>query len=174
MTHWSRWSSIVMCALVATIVALPTSAHAWIAFAKVTSATGVIDGDATDQGFEKQISLLGLGNSIERPFTSTGIAGALKMGPLQMVKRFDIATPKLLAAAATATSLTKVEITIFKKTTTNTTAPAFKITLTNAQIVQIDSTYDPAADPSAVEKIEMIYTKLEWTDLISGTTRIIQ
>ena len=163
-----------MCALVATIVALPTSADAWIAFAKVTTAAGVIEGDATDQGFEKQISVLGLGNSMDRPVSSTGVAGALKMGPLQLVKRFDIATPKLLAAAAAATALTKVEITIFKKTTTNTIAPAFKITLSGAQITQVDTTYDPGAEPSAVEKLELIYTKFEWTDLISGTSRIIQ
>jgi type VI secretion system Hcp family effector len=174
MTHWSRWSSIAMCALVATIVALPTSADAWIAFAKVTTAAGVIDGDATDQGFEKQISVVGLGNSMDRPISSTGLAGALKMGPLQLVKRFDIATPKLLAAVAAATVLSKVEITIFKKTVTNTTAPAFKITLTNAQITQVDTSYDPGADPSAVEKLELVYQKFEWTDLISGVSRIIQ
>ena len=96
------------------------------------------------------------------------------MGPLQMVKRFYIATLKLLAAAAAATSLTKVEITIFKKTTTNPTAPAFKITLSSAQITQVDTSYDPGADPSAVEKLELIYQKFEWTDLISGISRIIQ
>ena len=174
MTHWSRWSSIVMCALVATVIVLPTSADAWTAFAKVTASTGVIDGDATDVGFEKQIVVLGLGNSLERPFTNTGIAGSMKMGPIQVVKKFDIATPKLMQALALNTVLTKVEITIFKKTTTNTSAPAFKITLTNASLTQVDTTYDPGADPSAIEKLEMIYQKLEWTDLISGLTRIIQ
>jgi type VI secretion system Hcp family effector len=174
MTKLTRWSSIVVCVLVVMVVVLPTSADAWIAFAKVTASTGVIDGDATDVGFEKQIVLVGLGNVIERPFTTTGIAGAMRMGPIQLVKKFDIATPKLMAALALNTSLTKVEITIFKKTTTNTTAPAFKITLTNASLTQVDSTYDPGADPSVIEKLEMIYQKLEWTDLISGQTRIIQ
>lgn len=174
MTQWSRWSSIVMFALVATVVVLPTSAEAWIAFAKVTASTGVIEGDATDVGFEKQIVVLGLGNVMERPFSTTGISGAMRMGPIQVVKKFDIATPKLMQALALNTVLTKVEITIFKKTTTSTSTPAFKITLTNASLTQVDTSYDPGTDPSAVEKLEMIYQKLEWTDLLSGLTRIIQ
>ena len=81
MTHWSRWGNIVMGALVATIVALPTSADAWIAFAKVTTAAGVIEGDATDQGFEKQISVLGLGNSMDRPVHRPGLPELSRWGP---------------------------------------------------------------------------------------------
>ena len=56
----------------------------------VTTSTGTIDGDATDKGFEKQITVLGLGNRIDRPLDATGnVTGALKAGPLQMVKQID-------------------------------------------------------------------------------------
>ena len=72
-----------------------------------------------------------------------------------------------------ATVLTKVEITIFKTMPTGTSVPGFKIVLTNARISQMDATYDPGADPSAVEKLELVYEKFEWTDILTGTTRII-
>src|SRR5438552_10604498 len=147
MRRWSVLSSVVMCALVAGIVALPAPARAWQAFAKVTTSTGTIDGDATDKGFEKQITVLGLGNRIDRPLDATGTpSGALKAGPLQMVKRFDVATPKLVTAAAVGSVLSKVEITIFKTTTTGTTVPGFKNTLTNALITQVSTPYDPGPD----------------------------
>jgi len=48
--------------------------------------------------------------------------------------------------------------------------PGFKITLTGAVIVQVDTTYDPGADPSTIEKLEILYEKLQWTDLVTGAT----
>ena len=171
MRRWSVLNGVVMCALVAGIVALPAPARAWQAFAKVTTSTGTIDGDAIDKGFERQITVLGLGNRIDRPLDATGApTGAVKAGPLQMVKRFDIATPKLVTAAAVGSVLSKVEITIFKTTATGTSVPGFKITLTNALITQIDTTYDPGSDPSTLEKIELAYQNFKWTDLITGAT----
>ena len=68
------------------------------------------------------------------------------------------------------TVLSKVEITIFKTTATGTSVPGFKITLTNALITQIDTTYDPGSDPSTLEKIELAYQNFKWTDLITGAT----
>ena len=176
MTYWNRWTTVVMCVLVVTIVVLPGSAHAWIAFAKITTSTNVIiDGDATEKGFEKQIAVTGIGNRIERAVSSTGTAsGALVKGPLVLVKGFDIATPKLFEAAALAMVLKTVEITIFKTTTTGTNVPGFKIILTDATLTQVDTAYDPGATPSTIEKLEFIYSKIEWRDLLTGTSRIVQ
>ena len=166
-----RWNGLVMCALVAGIVALPAPAAAWVAFAKVTTSTGTIDGDSTAKGYEKQIVVLGLGNRLEVPIaTGTGgvSVGKLGLGRFQIVKAFDIATPKLVAQIGLGSSLPKVEITIFKTTTTGTSVPGFRITLTNAIVTQLDTTYDPGADPSTIEKVELFYPKLQWTDLITG------
>jgi hypothetical protein len=32
----------------------------------------------------------------------------------------------------------------------------------------METIYDPAATPSALEKVELFYQKLQWTDLITG------
>jgi type VI protein secretion system component Hcp len=91
--------------LVAGMVALPAPARAWQAFAKLTTSTGTIDGDATAKGFEKQIVVVGLGNRIERPTD----LGRIQLGPLEMVKGFDVATPKIVVAVATSQVLPKVD-----------------------------------------------------------------
>jgi type VI secretion system Hcp family effector len=160
--------------VVAGVVALPTPASAWVAFAKITTASGVIDGGVTVKGFEKQIEVLGVGNRLDLPVqTSTGggtAVGTLQKGRFQIVKKFDAATPKLVTTMSAATSLTAVEITIFKRLTSGADVPGFKIVLTNALISQIDTTYDPGADPSTIERLEIFYQKLTWTDLITGAT----
>jgi type VI secretion system Hcp family effector len=160
---------VVVCALVAGIVMLPAPARAWQAFAKLTTAAGVIEGDSTVNGFEKQITVLGLGNRLERSVDSTGGIGKFERGLFQMIKGFDRATPKLITTMAANAQVTKVEITIFKNTPTG-NVPGFKITLTNAFITQVDTTYDPGADPSTHERLEFFYEKLQWTDLITGAT----
>src|SRR6266508_2153261 len=84
-------------------------ARTWQAFAKLTTSTGTIDGDATAKRFEKQIVVVGLGNRIERPTADAGQVAKLQLGPLQMVKGFGVATPKIVVAAATGLALTKIE-----------------------------------------------------------------
>jgi type VI secretion system Hcp family effector len=163
-----------MSLLVASVVALPTPASAWVAFAKITTSTGVIDGGVTAKGFEKQIEVLGVGNRLDLPVTTSSgggtAVGALQKGRFQIVKKFDQATPKLVTTMSAATSLTSVEVTIFKRLSTGVDVPGFKIVLTNALISQLDTTYDPGADPSTLEKLEIFYGKLTWTDLITGAT----
>ena len=163
------WTGLVMCVLVAGVVALPTPASAWVAFAKITTATGPISGGVIQKGLEGQISVLGLGTGLAVNFDS-GIKGPLEKDPFVIVKAFDTATPKLLTAISAGTTLTSVEITIFKTTPTGTSVPGFKILLTNAAILKLDTTYDPGADPSTLEKLALSYAKLTWTDLITGAT----
>jgi len=160
---------VVVCALVVGVMMLPAPARAWQAFAKVTTAVGVIAGDVTLKGFENQIAVLGLGNQLNVTVDAIGGTSKFKTGEFQIAKTFDIATPKLITAMATNTLLTKVEITIFKQTPTG-SLPGFKITLTNATITNLDTTYNPGTDPAAVERIEMVYQKLTWVDLITGAT----
>jgi type VI secretion system Hcp family effector len=166
---------VVVCVLVAGIVGLPAPARAWQAFAKITTTSGgtAIEGDSVVKGFEKQITVLGLGNDMQLPITSDPIGGIsvgrLKLGPFRMVKAFDIATPKLIPLIVNSSSL-KVEVTLFKTTATGTSVPGFKILLTNAFLTNMDTIYDPGATPSALEKIEFFYTKLTWTDLTTGLT----
>ena len=169
MRRWTGPIGVVVCALVAGIMMLPAPARAWQAFAKITTATGTIDGDVIVKGFEKQIAVLGLGNQLDRSFDSTGSTVKFNLGRFQIAKTFDIATPRLIAVMGANTVLTKVEVTLFKQTPTG-SAPGFKITLTNAHISQIDTTYNPGTDPSAVERIEMLYERLTWLDLITGAT----
>lgn len=175
MRRWIGWTGLLMCVLVASVVALPTPAAAWVAFAKITTATGgAIDGGVTLKGFEKQIEVLGIGNRLDLPVTSTTsggtAAGALQRGRFQIVKKFDQATPRLVTVMGATTSLTSVEITIFKRLASGVDVPGFKIVLTNALITQLDTTYDPGADPSTLEKLEFFYQRLTWTDLITGAT----
>ena len=176
MTRWNGLRSVLVVAAIAIGLVMPTPAAAWVAFAKITTSAGTaIDGDSTAKGYEKQIVVLGLGNRLELPVTTStsgggATVGRLQAGPLQIVKGFDSATPKLVALVGIGVALPKVEITIFKKLVDNTSIPGFRITLTNAILSQIDTTYDPGADPSTLEKIELFYTKLQWTDLVTGAT----
>jgi type VI secretion system secreted protein Hcp len=172
MKRWTVWA-MSMGLLLAAVLAVPAPARAWQAFAKITTASGtVIDGDSTVKGFEKQIVVLGLGNQMARTITldsGGGLAvGKLTLGTLQVVKAFDIASPRLVTAIANAQPLSKVEITLFKTTATGTSVPGFRITLTNALVSNVETTYDPGATPSALEKLEFFYQKLQWTDLTTG------
>ena len=176
--HWSGWWGVVACALVAGIVTLPAPARAWQAVAKVTTSAGtVIEGDSVLKGYEKQIVILGLGNSAQRPGTSFSVLGGgvgkLKAGPLQLVKVFDIATPGLVGSLGAGAGISKVEITIFKSTPTG-IAPGFKITLSPALLLSVETTYDPGATPSALEKLEFVFRTLVWTDLTTGRTGTIE
>ena len=163
-----------MCGLVVGIVALPTQAAAWVAFAKITTSTGTIAGGATQKGYEGQIEVLELGSRLNLPVetSSTGgtSVGRLQLGRFQFVKAFDIATPKLVTQIASSSSLPKVEFTIFKTTTTGTSVPGFRITLLNVIVTQLEPTYDPGATPSTLEKVELHYNTYQWTDLITGAT----
>jgi type VI secretion system Hcp family effector len=163
------------CVLIAGLVAVPSPALAWQAFARITTSSGqVIAGDSTAKGFEKQIVVLGLGNQLTRGVStdsSGGISlGKLAVGPLQLVKAFDIASPQLVVIAGNGQLLSKVEITLFKTTTTGTSVPGFRITLTNAFLSSMETTYDPGGTPSALEKLELHYQKMTWTDLITGAS----
>ena len=173
MKRWIGWC-VAVCVMVAVMVVSPSPAQAWQAYAKITLSNGtIIAGDSVAKGFEKQIVVLGLGNEIARTIglDAGGFTpGKLTLGPLRIVKAFDIATPQLVVAASATQALSKVEITLFKTTTTGTSVPGFRITLTNALISSVDTTYDPGATPSALEKVDMVYQKLQWTDLLSGAT----
>jgi type VI secretion system Hcp family effector len=162
-----------MCVLVASTVALPAPAAAWIAFGKITNATtgALIAGGVTQKGQEGSIQVLGIGNRVQLPTDqASGLpSGKVKISPFEMVKPWDPATPKLVTAIANATPL-KVEITIFKTTATGTSVPGFNITLTGAILSELDTSYDPGAESSAVEKLLFTYQKFQWTDLITGAT----
>jgi type VI secretion system secreted protein Hcp len=169
-----RWTirAMSMGLLLAAVLALPAPARAWQAFAKITTSTGsLIEGDSTVKGFEKQIVVLQLGNQLGRAIvldSSGGLAvGKLSLGTLEVVKAFDVASPKLVTAIANAQSLSKVEITLFKTTATGTSVPGFRITLTNALVSNLETSYD---SDSARERVEFFYQKLQWTDLITGAT----
>ena len=173
MRRWIGWSGVVMGVLVASTVALPTPAAAWVAFARITNgSTGaLIEGGVTQKGQEGAITVLGIGNRVQLPTDpASGLpTGKVKITPFEMVKPWDAATPKLVTAIANNTQL-KVEITIFKTTPTGTSVPGFKITLTGALLSQLDTSYDPGAESSAVEKLEYTYQKFQWTDLITGAS----
>lgn len=171
MGRWmGRRGVVVACAVVAGIVMLPGPALAWQAFVKITTSTGVIAGDVTVKGFEKQINVLGVGNQLNvARDAASGTATKFSTGEFQIAKTFDIATPKLITAMGAFTNLPKVEITLFKQTPTG-SAPGFRITLTNAMITSLDTTYNPGTEPSAVERVEMVYQKLTWQDLVTGAT----
>ena len=174
MKGWSGLWCVVVCVLVAGLLVLPATAQAWQAFAKITLTSGgaAIEGDSVVKGFEKQITVLGLGNELTLPITDSTSGGGISVGRLQLgrfkvVKGFDVATPKLIPLLVNSTGL-KVEFTLFKTTATGTSVPGFKIVLTNAILTNMDTIYDPGATPSALEKLEFHYTKLQWTDLTSG------
>ena len=174
MTRWNGLRSAVVVAAVAIGLVMPTPAAAWVAFAKITTSAGTtIDGDVTVKGYEKQIAVLGVGNRMELPLSiasGSPTVARLQAGPLQIVKGFDSATPRFVALVGIGVALPKVEITIFKKVSADTSIPGFRITLTNAILTQMDTTYDPGADPSTLEKVEFFYARLQWTDLVTGAT----
>jgi len=169
-----RWTirAMSMGLLLAAVLALPAPARAWQAFAKITTSSGTaIEGDSTVKGFEKQIVVLQLGNQLARAIvldSSGGVGvGKLSLGKLEVVKAFDVATPRLVTAIANAQALSKVEITLFKTTATGASVPGFRITLTNALVSNLETSYD---SDSARERVEFFYQKLQWTDLITGAT----
>ena len=143
----------------------------------VGAKQGTFEGDRTAGKGATQIPVLFLTEEITRPFdTSTGMStGARTHKPLTIVKELDASSPQFFFATVTGETLRSVTCTFYRafRSGTGDTRAYFKITLTNANIVD----YKDAGDGSngtgtgdERERISFTYQRIELTDIDSSST----
>jgi type VI secretion system secreted protein Hcp len=170
----TRFVNLSIAGFVLLAVALPASATD-IYCTVVGAKQGPFQGDLVARGNATQIAVYTLTQELKVPFdAATGqSAGKRQHSPLTIVKELDKSSPQFFEAAVTNEVLKSVTCTLNRNSANGQTRAYFKITLTNAIIVEIKDTGDGVngvALGDERERISFSYQKIELTDLDSNTT----
>jgi type VI secretion system secreted protein Hcp len=157
-------------------LALPASAEN-IYCAIVGAKQGSIQSDSGPAGNSKLIPVLAFMQEVTVPYDqSAGLAsGKVTHSPVTIVKQLDGASPQLFAAAVTNEVLRSVTCTFYRATTQAANHAYFKITLTNAAIVEYKDNGN-GVNGTAVgddrESIQLTYQKIDIEDLDTNTSAV--
>jgi type VI secretion system secreted protein Hcp len=170
----TRFVNLSIAGFVLLAVALPASATD-IYCTVVGAKQGPFQGDLVARGNATQIAVYTLTQELKVPFdAATGQStGKRQHSPLTIVKELDKSSPQFFEAAVTNEVLKSVTCTLNRNSANGQTRAYFKITLTNAIIVEIKDTGDGVngvALGDERERISFSYQKIELTDLDSNTT----
>jgi type VI secretion system secreted protein Hcp len=137
---------------------------------------GTFQGDRIGGRAASQIPVLSLTEEITRPFdAATGLAAGMRTHkPLIIVKELDASSPQFFLATVTGETLRSVTCTFYRafRSGTGETHPYFRITLTNAIVVDYKDAGDGingAATGDERERISLTYQRIELTDLDTST-----
>jgi type VI secretion system secreted protein Hcp len=137
---------------------------------------GTFQGDRIGGRAASQIPVLSLTEEITRPFdAATGLAAGMRTHkPLIIVKELDASSPQFFLATVTGETLRSVTCTFYRafRSGTGETHPYFRITLTNAIVVDYKDAGDGingAATGDERERISLTYQRIELTDLGTST-----
>ena len=144
----------------------------------VGAKQGTFQGDRIGGRAASQIPVLSLTEEITRPFdAATGLAAGMRTHkPLTIVKELDASSPQFFLATVTGETLRSVTCTFYRAFRSGTgsgeTHPYFRITLTNAIVVDYKDAGDAingAATGDERERISLTYQRIELTDLDTST-----
>jgi len=137
--------------------------------------TGSKQGELKSTDSSSQIPVLFLTEEVSVPYDATSGAAAGKPSekPLTIVKELDATSPQLFAAAVTNEVFPAVACTFYRTSQTGARQAYFRISLTDATIVEYKDSGDGANGDSfgdERERVSFIYRTIVLTDLSSGTT----
>jgi len=138
---------------------------------------GDIEGACGVKGREKDILVLGMEHTIQRPYDAKRVGASQRVhGPLTLIKEIDPATPMLHLAVCTGELFTDFELAFFRTVTSGDggTENHFTIKLVDACIVSIRMWYpntqiELSKDYPQMEEVAFSYKKIIWTWNSGGT-----
>jgi len=172
----SRFMYFSVVGLMMLAIALPASA-ANIYCTVVGAKQGKFQGDPGVHGDPAQIAVYALTEELKVPFDAASglITGRRQHSPVMIIKELDKSSPQFFNAAVTNETLRSVTCTLYRNAFNGASRAYYKITLTNATIVEIKDSGDGvngAAQGDEHERISFAYQKIELTDLDSSTTAV--
>ena len=165
----SRGLFVVLAGLGFLASALPTSAEE--IYCTITARSGTLK----ESNASTEIPVLYLTEEVSIPYdASSGLAsGKLTNEPLKIVKELDAVSPQLFLAAVTNELLPAVQCNFYRRSQTGQLQGYFRITLTNATIVDYKDAGDGVngdASGDERERISFTYQRIQLEDLSSSTT----
>jgi len=134
-----------------------------------------IEGDSKQDGFEKQIELVGFEHKIYQPAgVSASGRGALTVSqsehhPFVLVKEQDKATPKIMQYASNGAHIPKVEVTLCRQAGHKPIA-YLKYEFEDVVVTSYEPTGDTDGDGLPEEKVGLAYGKIKATYTDSDST----
>lgn len=140
----------------------------------VGAKQGKFQADAALHAVSAGIAVYALTEDIKVPYdTSSGQSSArAQNSPVTIVKELDASSPQFFEAAITNERLTSVACTFYRTTGGEPMHAYYRITLTNASVVQVKDSGDGvngSAPGDELERISFTYQKIEVQDLDSNT-----
>jgi type VI secretion system secreted protein Hcp len=165
----SRGLFVLLTGLGLLATALPTSAQE--IYCTITGHGGLLKGS----NGSTQIPVLYLTEEVSTTYDTTSgqASGKRTHEPLKIVKELDATSPQLFSDAVTNEVLPAVQCTFYRQSPDGRLQAYFRISLTNATIVDYRDAGDGVnGDTSADERerISFTYQKIELDDLTSSTT----
>jgi type VI secretion system Hcp family effector len=169
----SRFASSVLAGSILVTMAFPVFAGN-IYCTVVGAKQGKFQTDAALHGAPAGIAVYALSEDIKVPYdTSTGLGTAkAQNSPVTIVKELDASSPQFLEAAVTNERLTSVACTFYRAAGGEPMHAYYRITLTNASVVEVKDSGDGingSAPGDELERISFTYQKIEMQDLDSNT-----
>lgn len=146
-----------------------------VAFMHVDGGTlGTIDGEATEKGHEKWITVSGYDADATVPVSTGGAgsgggSGKVTFKPIVITKPIDTATPKLLQALVTGGDLPAVQIDFVKPDGAGGDEVFYSVKLEHVLITDIHQMDAGKAGGRTLEQVSLDFQKIEITEG-SGTT----
>jgi type VI secretion system secreted protein Hcp len=136
-----------------------------VGFMHVDGASGAIEGDATEKGHEKWITLLGYDGDASVPISTTGGGGAgkVQLKPIVITKRIDKSTPKLFQALVTGRHLPNVQID-FVRPGAGGDETFYSVKLDTVFVTDLHQVDQGKSDGQALEQVSLDFQKIEITE----------
>lgn len=172
----SRFTYSALAASVLLTMAFP--AFAGNIYCTVVGAKqGKFQSDASLRSASAGIAVYALTEDVKVPFDASSGQGSgrAQNSPVTIVKELDASSPQFFEAAVTNERLTSVACTFYRTTGGEPMRAYYKITLTNASVVEVKDSGDGvngSAPGDELERISFTYQKIEVQDLGSNTIAI--
>ncbi len=149
--------------VVCSLLARPVSASTSMVVQAVGSVQGPIQGESPVPGHANWIDILSYSWGVAVPIGTNGLpSGPAKPTPLVLMKSFDRASLKLLAAANSQEALTTWSMDFVNSASMTT---YYRIALSGAHLIAIEQS---GSSEPPIESVSLSYSTITFTDVIQG------
>jgi type VI secretion system secreted protein Hcp len=138
-----------------------------VGFLHVETAQGTIDGEATEKGHEKWITVVGFDSDATAPTAATrGGAGSgkVQLKPIVITKPIDKSTPKLFQALVTGQHLPAVQLDLVRRDGAGGEEVFYTVKLKTVLVTDLHQFDEGKANGHALEQVTLDYDSIEITE----------
>lgn len=139
-----------------------------VGFLHADSSAGAIDGEATEKGHEKWMTVLGFDGDASVPVVTNGGGGAgagkVDLRPIVVTKPIDKATPKLFQALVTGRHLPDVQLDLVRSDGAGGDEVFYTVKLENVLVTDLHQVDQGKADGRPLEQVSLDYQRIEITE----------